>query len=98
MSLVSLLELQIRADRLDDAPAIVNDVLKATRAFDGNLGVDVTRDTKDDTHWILVERWESLEHDDAYRAWRATPEGASPLGELLSAPPVLTRLTVDGAI
>jgi hypothetical protein len=37
-----------------------------------------------------VERWESIAHDDAYRAWRAGP-GASGLGNYLSEPARLTR-------
>ena len=98
MSVISLLEVRIRADRLADAPAVVHDVLAATRAFDGNTGVRVTRDSADEAHWVIVEEWASIEHDDAYRAWRATPEGASGLGELLAAPPVLTRAVVDDAI
>ena len=40
---------------------------------------------------VVVERWTSLAHDDAYRAWRATPEGASPLGAVLAERPRLTR-------
>ena len=33
-----------------------------------------------------------LEHDDAYRGWRAGP-GASGLGDYLAGPPTLTRFT-----
>lgn len=41
-------------------------------------------DTEDEAHLLLVEKWESLEHDQAYRAWRATPAGASPLGSIVA--------------
>jgi heme oxygenase (mycobilin-producing) len=34
-----------------------------------------------------------MEHDQAYRAWRATPEGASDLGSILAARPRLTHFT-----
>jgi quinol monooxygenase YgiN len=71
-------------------------VLVATRVFDGNLGVDVLVDETDPTHIVLDQSWESFAHDDAYREWRATPEGASQLGTVLSGPPSLVRFTVAG--
>jgi hypothetical protein len=42
---------------------------------------------------VIYETWESIEHDGAYRAWRATPEGASDLGSILAARK-LTQFTV----
>ncbi|WP_432506901.1 putative quinol monooxygenase [Kineococcus arenarius] len=95
MNITSLLDLRLKPEALADAPAIITETLSATRAFAGCLGVEVLRDTADETHVLVLERWESLEADDAYRAWRATPEGASRLGELLSAPPTLTRFAPD---
>ncbi|WP_432520034.1 putative quinol monooxygenase [Kineococcus sp. SYSU DK006] len=91
MSITSVLELTLKPEAVADAPAIITQTLQATRAFEGCLGVDVLVDTDDETRVVLLERWESLEHDDAYRAWRATPEGASQLGTLVAAPPKLTR-------
>jgi len=91
MSVTSLLDLQIAPASVADAPAVISGVLAATRAFDGNLGVDVLVDTADTAHFVVVESWASLAHDDAYRAWRATSEGASELGSILAAAPTLTR-------
>ena len=90
--ITSLLELRLRPERLPGAMTTVDEVLVATRAREGCLGVDVMVDTADAAHVVVVERWASLAHDDAYRAWRATPDGASALGEVLAGPPVLTRL------
>ena len=95
MTITSLLELRLKPEALDTAPAVITETLEATRAFQGCLGVDVLRDTADAAHVVVVERWASLEDDDAYRAWRQTPEGSSRLAEVLAAPPVLTRLSVD---
>jgi hypothetical protein len=33
---------------------------------------------------LVIEKWESIEHDQAYRDWRATPAGASPLGTIVA--------------
>lgn len=82
------LELQLDPARLDDAPAIINETLVATRAFPGNEGLEVIVDDADPAHLIVVELWASTADHDAYAAWRATPEGGHRLGELLAAPPV----------
>ena len=97
MTVISLLDLHVKADELDAVEGVLRSTLVATRAFDGSLGVDVVVDVDDPAHYVLVERWQSIEHDDAYRAFRGTPEGASPLGALMAEPPTLTRFTVaDG--
>jgi len=91
MSVTSLLDLQVAPASIADAPAVISGVLVATRGFDGCLGVDVLIDTADPAHFVVVETWASLAHDDAYRAWRATPKGASALGSILAGAPTLTR-------
>ncbi|GAA1448004.1 putative quinol monooxygenase [Leifsonia poae] len=90
MTVTSLLDMHFAADHLDDGPRALLDILADTRAFDGCLGVQVVTDVADPSHVIAIEHWESLDHDDAYRAWRAGP-GASGLGAYLAEPPTLTR-------
>lgn len=92
MTVTSLLELTIKPERLADAERIIDETLVATRGFAGNLGCTVAVDTTDPTHYVVVERWESIEADDAYRAFRSTPEGANELGEITTGR-VLTRYT-----
>ena len=58
--------------------------LAATRAFPGCIGVDVLVDTEDEAHLLLIEKWESIEHDQAYRDWRATDAGASALSTIVA--------------
>lgn len=93
MSITALLELHLEPASLDAGMQVLNDVLVATRAFAGNEGVDVLVDAADPAHVIVHETWASMEADAAYRAWRATPEGASNLGSVLTAAPVLTVLS-----
>ncbi|HEY5852585.1 MAG TPA: antibiotic biosynthesis monooxygenase family protein [Aldersonia sp.] len=94
MAVTAILELKFKPDALDEARKVVGDILTDTRAFDGCLGVDVLVDASDETRWLAFERWESEERDAAYRAWRATPEGAiTALGPLLAGAPSLTKYT-----
>ena len=94
MAITSILELQLKADSLETADEIIRATLTDTRAFPGCLGVTVLVDSGDPAHVVLYETWESIEHDRAYRAWRATPEGASDLGSIMAAAPKLTLFTV----
>ena len=94
MPTTAILELQLKADSLETAHEVIHATLTGTRAFPGCLDVTVLIDSHDPAHVVIYENWESIEHDRAYRAWRATPEGASGLGPILAAPPKLTQLTV----
>lgn len=93
MTVIAILELTLKPESVADAPAIITETLQATRAFEGCLGCEVTVDVTDETHVAVVERWTSVEADDAYRAFRATPEGANRLGSI-TADRKLTRYTV----
>jgi quinol monooxygenase YgiN len=97
VAITAILDLQLKADSLDTAHSVIHDTLTATRAFPGCFHVAVLVDSDDPAHVVLFETWESVEHDRAYRAWRATPEGASQLGSILAAPPKLTLFsTAEG--
>ena len=89
MPITVLLDLQLKPDNLDGAHAEIHKILIDTRAFAGCLGVEVLVGAPDRAHVLLVERWESAEHDAVYRAWRAG-DGATNLGTLLAAPPTLS--------
>jgi len=90
MTITAFLDIHVAAASLGEAPDVLRATLADTRNFDGCLGVDVLIDTDDSTHFVLVEKWASLEHDAAYREWRAGP-GKSPLGDILAGVPVLTK-------
>ncbi len=90
MTITSVLELTIKPEALGDAERIIEETLATTRAFAGNLGCDVAVDVENPAHYAVFEHWESLEADDAYRAFRATPAGANSLGAITTQR-VLTR-------
>ena len=92
MPITATLEFTVRPEHLEGAEEFILDLLTATRAFPGCLGIDVLRDLTDPAHYLLVERWASVADDDAYRAWRATPEGASGLADLVESRPKVAHL------
>lgn len=98
MAITAILDMQLKAESLESAPRILHATLADTRAFPGCIDVTVLTDSNDPAHVVLYETWESIEHDDAYRKWRSTPEGASDLGSILAAAPRLTRFTITAGI
>lgn len=95
MAVTAILDLQLKADSLDSALKVINETLTATRAFPGCLSVSVLVDSDDPAHVILLESWESIEHDRAYRKWRASGDAAasSGLGLIMAGPPKITLCT-----
>jgi quinol monooxygenase YgiN len=94
VAITAILDLQLKAESVETAPGVIRATLTATRAFPGCLGVTVLVDSADPAHVVLYEAWESIEHDRAYRAWRASAEGTSELGSILAAAPKLSLFTV----
>lgn len=61
------------------------DGLSATRAFDGCSGVE-TLVAQDSDDVVLYEKWSSVEHHQAYVAWRMESGLADLLEPVLAAP------------
>ncbi|MDT5140430.1 MAG: hypothetical protein QOD58_4692 [Mycobacterium sp.] len=91
MPITVLLELKIMPDAVATARDVMGRALRVTRAFDGNLGTEVLVEQDDEAHWIISEIWETVEHDEAYRKFRAGEGKVTELPPLLAAPPVKTR-------
>jgi quinol monooxygenase YgiN len=91
MAVTVLLELRFKPDEVAAGRELMGRTLQTTRAFDGNLQTDVWVDADDEAHWIIYEVWDTIEHDDAYRAFRAGEGRVTQLPPLLAAAPVKTR-------
>ena len=93
MPVTVILELRLKPESLSAARDVMGRALQDTRAFEGNLATDVLVDEDDEAHWIIYELWDSVEHDEAYRSFRAGEGKVTQLPPLLAAPPVKTRYT-----
>lgn len=91
MPVTVILELRIKPESVAAARELMGRALQDTREFDGNLGTDVLVDEDDDGHWLIYELWDTVEHDEAYRAFRAGEGRLTELPPLLAAPAVKTR-------
>jgi quinol monooxygenase YgiN len=96
MPVTVVLELQLKPEAVSAARDVMGRALRDTRAFAGNLRTDVLVDENDEAHWLIYELWETVENDEAYRAFRAGEGKLTDLPPLLAAPPVKTRyVTTD---
>jgi len=91
MPITVTLELKLKPEAVPAARDLMHRTLEVTRAFAGNLGTDVLVDEDDEAHWLIYELWESVEHDEAYRTFRAGEGQVTELPPLLAAPPVKIR-------
>ncbi|HXW78325.1 MAG TPA: antibiotic biosynthesis monooxygenase, partial [Acidimicrobiales bacterium] len=87
---IAILECQFKPEHAEAGTEWLKRVLVATRAFEGCLGVEVIQDHEDPARLLAVEHWASLEHDRAYRAWRAGEGRAQGGADLLAGPMKLT--------
>jgi quinol monooxygenase YgiN len=90
----ALLEFRFKPDVLDQVPDAMSRTLAVTRKFEGCQRIDVLVEDEDPSRYLLVEVWDSMAHDEAYREFRASPAGASELGPLLAAPPAVMYYAV----
>lgn len=95
MPITVILELRIKPDSVAEARSVMGRALQDTRTFDGNLGTEVLVDADDEGHWLIYELWDSVEHDEAYRAFRAGEGRLLELPSLLAAPPIKTRYSTS---
>jgi quinol monooxygenase YgiN len=93
MAVTVTLELRFKPDDVAAGRELMGRALQDTRAFDGNLQTDVLVDEDDEAHWLIYELWDTVEHDEAYRRFRAGEGKLTQLPPLLAAPSVKTRYT-----
>ena len=72
MPMTVILELRMKPESVAATRELMSRTLQDTRAFDGQPAASTCSSMQDDeAHWIIYEVWESVEHDEAYRAFRA---------------------------
>ncbi|GAB6902553.1 putative quinol monooxygenase [Kineosporia succinea] len=98
MSVIAVLEFRLKPETLAEGLPVLHDVLEVTRTFDGCRSVEVMADQNDAARLVVVEHWDSMEADEAYRAFRAGPGAPTALAPYLAAPPVLTKGVLDPSI
>jgi quinol monooxygenase YgiN len=87
MSVIVLLEAQVKPEAVDEIKASLKALLPDARAYDGCQGIDIYGNTEDRCNLVFYERWDSREHYEKYLAWRTETGVMDQLGAMLTAPP-----------
>lgn len=82
-----VLELQSSAENIEQLKSIFKEILPDTRKYDGCQSIEVFDNQDDANNLILVERWESRQHYEAYLAWRTETGTLNTIGSLATQPP-----------
>jgi quinol monooxygenase YgiN len=87
MSVVVLLEIQVKPEAVNEVKAMLKENLPDTRAYAGCQGLEVYRNLDETGNLVFYERWDSREQYQKYLAWRTESGAMDRLGALLKAPP-----------
>ena len=90
MPVTVILELHMKAETVEDVLQGLAADLPDTRAYKGNLSVDVVRDQADPCHITLIERWQERADQEAYIAWRTSTGSMEQTIAASAAPPTIT--------
>ena len=86
MSVLVMLEIQVKPEHVSNMKSFLAEVLPDTRAYDGCQGIDVYSNTEDSGNIVLIEYWDSRAHHEKYLAWRTETGVLDKMGAMLAGP------------
>jgi len=87
MSVLVLLEVTLKSEKVNDFLQFMKDELHHTREFDGCNGVTVHNNQDDNNNIVIVEDWDSRHQYEKYLAWRADRGDLEKLGPMVAGEP-----------
>jgi quinol monooxygenase YgiN len=87
MSVLVLLEVEVKPEAIADMKSYLAEILPETRAYDGCQGIDVYSNTEDTGNLVAVEYWDSRTHHEKYSAWRTEAGDMDKVGTMIAGPP-----------
>ena len=87
MSVLALLEGQVKPDKIEDMKSYMAQLMPDTRNYDGCQGADMFFNVDDPGNVVIVEQWESRGHHERYQQWRTETGVMSKAIAMLSGPP-----------
>ena len=87
MSILVLLEGQVKPDKIADMKSYLAQILPDTRSYDGCQRIDAQFNMDDLGNMVLVEQWESRGHYEKYAQWRTETGVATKLLSMFTGPP-----------
>lgn len=85
-----------KAEEAEGFYEALTSALGETRAFDGCLSVTTHRDLDDPTQILLIEEWETRDHQLKYLAWRQETGFIDAIGPMLAGAPAIKAYSNTG--
>ena len=86
MSVLTLVEVNVKPESVNEVKAFLKEAFPATRAFKGCLGIELQINQDEPTNMLLVMEWETREDHQKYAAWRTETGFVERLSSMLSGP------------
>ena len=87
MSVMVLVEMQVRPEAVNEVKGLLKQMLPDTRALAGCQRLDIYGNVDDTGNLVFYELWETRDHYQRYLAWRTETGTLGKLGEKLTGPP-----------
>ncbi|HCL26561.1 MAG: antibiotic biosynthesis monooxygenase [SAR202 cluster bacterium] len=87
MPVTVTLTFSVKPEMAPEFISLLESLLPDTRAYDGCLRVDVYQDQDSPGRILLVEDWESKQHQQRYQSWRDESGIAEVVGPFLAGEP-----------
>lgn len=87
MSVLVLLEVQVKPEAIADMKSYLAEILPETRVYDGCDGINVYTNTEDKGNFLAVEFWNTRIHYQKYSAWRTEKGDMDKIGTMTAGPP-----------
>ena len=97
MSVMVTLELPAKPDRVSEFLDVIREALIDTRAYEGCESVETFVEESTGSV-LLVELWETAEHQQTYMKWRMETGLMDAIGEFLSGAPVARTFSIKSDV
>ena len=87
MSVLVLLEVQVKLEDISNLKSYMAEIIPATRAYDGCQQIDVYFNTEDKASMVAVGYWDSRAHYEKYHAWRTETGVLNRIGAMATESP-----------
>ena len=92
MTVRVILELQVKPDQVEALKELLKEALPDSRAFDGCLKLEVIQNQDNPTNILVLQAWQTKEHQQRYSKWRYETGFLDKMGAFLAARPSLRYL------
>lgn len=87
MSVLTLVEVHVKPESVNEFEAYMEEIFPDTRAFNGCRGIVLQINQDEPANMILAEEWETREDHQKYLAWRTETGVVARIVSMLSGPP-----------